>query len=115
MNSTAPRRKLLKWECIPDDDIYLYGRSCRKAAETMMGNIELDGNPFAGFDACSIISMYRYAVEVHLKALVLGDGGNFLPNQARSLFRLQNTFAIVAGAVRRSDRDCRWLGTRVPV
>jgi hypothetical protein len=72
------RNRILKWKCIPDEDIFLYARSCRKAAETTMRTMKLDGEPFAAFDACAIVFLYRYAVEVHLKALVLGDGGNFL-------------------------------------
>ncbi len=69
------RNRILKWKKIPNDDIFLYARSCRKAAETAMRKMELDADPFAAFDACAIVFLYRYAVEVYLKALVLAGCG----------------------------------------
>src|ERR1035438_4864380 len=51
------------------------------AAKRLAGTLDLDGGPIADFDAGPVLSMYRRAVELHLKVLVLGDGGNFLPTK----------------------------------
>ena len=56
----------------------LYTRSFHKAAKALAGSLQLAPNPFADFDVAPVVFMYRNAVELHLKALVLGEGGNFL-------------------------------------
>jgi len=46
---------------------------------------QLDSGQLTEFDASPIVFMYRHAVELHLKALVLGDGGNFLATKPDTL------------------------------
>jgi hypothetical protein len=49
------------------------------------GSLELDSGPFSEIDVSPVVFMYRHAVELHLKALVLGDGGNFLTTKPDAL------------------------------
>jgi hypothetical protein len=62
---------------IPSRDIFLHARSFHKAAKALAA-FQLDASPFADSDLSPVVFMYRHAVELHLKALVLGEGGNFL-------------------------------------
>ena len=41
----------------------------------------LNSGLFGKFAACPVVFMYRHALELQLKALVLGDGSYFLPNE----------------------------------
>jgi len=48
------------------------------AAQTLVKNLDLDR--IFGYDACPVVFLYRHALELYLKALLLGDGANFLLN-----------------------------------
>jgi hypothetical protein len=63
---------------IPHKDLFLYARSFHTAAKKLAGALEGDSGPFTDFDTCPVVFMYRHAVELHLKAMVLGEGANFL-------------------------------------
>jgi hypothetical protein len=63
---------------VPEGDLWLYARPFQTAAKRLAGAVEVDPGPVSGFDACPVVFMYRRALELHLKALVLGEGGNFL-------------------------------------
>jgi len=63
---------------IPEDDLPLYARSFHKAAKALAGSLLVGGNPVSDVDFSPVVNMYRLALELHLKALVLGEGGNFL-------------------------------------
>jgi hypothetical protein len=71
-------KTLLNWRNIPERDLWLYARSFHTAAKKLAGTLDLDSGPMSDFDPCPVVFMYRHAVELHLKALVLGEGGNFL-------------------------------------
>jgi hypothetical protein len=45
----------------------------------MAAMLQLDPGPFNEIDASPVFFLYRHALELQLKAIVLGDGGNFLP------------------------------------
>ena len=62
----------------PEQDLHLYARSFQTAAKKLARALELDSGAFTRFDACPVDFMYHHALELHLKALVLGEGGNFL-------------------------------------
>ena len=61
-----------------EQNLWLYARSFHKAAKRLAGALELDSDPFPDSDVSPVVFMYRHAVELHLKAMVLGEGGNFL-------------------------------------
>src|SRR5215831_11259768 len=66
---------------VPAEDLFLYARSFHEAARTLVASFRLDPDAVAPSAACPIVFMYRHAVELHLKAIVLGEGGNFLPTK----------------------------------
>ena len=69
--SARPRRN------IPVDDLFRYARSFDKAAQALAGSLR-GGDPVSDVDFCPVVFMYRHALELHLKVLVLGEGGDFL-------------------------------------
>jgi hypothetical protein len=73
--------RILNWQQLSDGDIFLYAQSFRRRAAAMFDAVDLEASPLATFDAASVIFLYRYAVELSLKALVLGEGGNFVDRE----------------------------------
>jgi hypothetical protein len=70
---------------VPDWELWLYARSFHMAARKLAGALEPDSGPDATFDASPVIFLYRHALELHLKALVLGGGSNFLETKPDTL------------------------------
>jgi hypothetical protein len=80
-----PQNVALKRREGPEQDLWLNARSFHTAAKKLAGALELDSGPFTDFDVSPVVFMYRHAVELHLKALVLGDGANFLTTKPDAL------------------------------
>ena len=59
-------------------DLFFHARSSHIAAKKLAGTLEFGTSPFAEFDVSPVIFLYRNALELHLKTIVLGEGGNFL-------------------------------------
>jgi hypothetical protein len=70
---------------VQDRDLWLYALSFHEAARKLAGALEPGPGPFAEVNASPVVFMYRHAIELHLKAIVLGDGGNFLPTKPDAL------------------------------
>ena len=79
----GPHKTALKWHNIPGHDLFLYARSFHQAAKSLAASFRPD--PLVDFDACPVVFMYRHALELQMKALVLGDGGNFLATKPDAL------------------------------
>lgn len=60
------------------DDLFFHAGAFHKAAKAMAASFRPDANALGDFDVFPIVFMYRHAVELYLKAIVLGEGGNFL-------------------------------------
>jgi len=60
------------------DDLVRFARSFHKAAKALAGSLLVGGNPASDVDFSPVVYLYRHALELHLKAIVLGGGGNFL-------------------------------------
>src|SRR5580698_6942922 len=60
------------------EDLPLYARSFHAAAKKLADAYESDPGPFTDLAACPVVFMYRHALELYLKAIVLGEGRNFL-------------------------------------
>jgi hypothetical protein len=73
-----PARSLERRRNIPVDDLFLYARSFHQAARNLAGSLHVGGDPVSDVDFSPALNLYRLALELHLKALVLGEGGNFL-------------------------------------
>jgi hypothetical protein len=69
---------IIKRRSSPTKDRFLHAQASHKAAKTLAASFQPDANPLGDFGACPVVFMYRQALELHLKAVVLGDGGNFL-------------------------------------
>jgi hypothetical protein len=78
MSNPERHPRILDWHNVPEEEFFLYARAFRAAAKTMALAVELAPGPSTKFAACPVVFMYRHALELHLKALILGDGSNFL-------------------------------------
>src|ERR1035437_6248650 len=81
----GPHKAVVNRRNVPAGDLFLYAQSFHKAAKTLAASFQADANPFAEADASAVVFMYHHAVELHLKAMVLGDGGNFLATKPDAL------------------------------
>ena len=75
----------MNWRNLPDDDYFLFARSYHTAARKLVSALGTEPGSLLDLDLCPVISMYRHAVELHLKVLILGDGGNFLETKPDEL------------------------------
>lgn len=75
----------MNWQNLPDHDYFLYARSYAVAAKKLARTLDLNPGPIPEFDISPVLSMYRHAIELHLKVIVLGDGGNFLATRPDEL------------------------------
>ena len=81
VSNPGPHNTIMNWHNVPVEDFFLYARSFHTAAKKLAGALELDSGPFTDLADCPVVFMYRHTIELHLKALVLGEGGNFLPTK----------------------------------
>ena len=72
VRNPGPHNTVLNWHHVPPKEFYFYARAFHKAAKSLVESVELDANPFADFNACPVVFMYRHALELHLKAIVIG-------------------------------------------
>jgi hypothetical protein len=70
---------------IPPNDLFLYAQSFHKAAKSLAASLQPDADPLTEFDLSPVVFMYRHALKLHLKAIVLGEGGNFLATKPDTL------------------------------
>jgi hypothetical protein len=73
------RNTVLNWHRAPEEEFDIYAGVYWNAAQTLVKNLELDR--IFGYDACPVVFLYRHALELFLKAILLGDGANFLRNR----------------------------------
>jgi hypothetical protein len=73
------RNTVLNWHRAPEAEFDIYAGVYWNAAQTLVKNVELD--QIFGYDACPVVFLYRHALELYLKAVLLGDGANFLRNR----------------------------------
>lgn len=77
----SPKAGLRHTILYPKQDLWLHARSFHTAAKKLAETFKLDPDPLTEFAACPVVFMYRHALELYLKAIVLGGGGNFLATQ----------------------------------
>jgi hypothetical protein len=81
-----------QWRNGGDVEIAFYARALHKAAKTLMTSLELQPDAQTDWDACSVVVLYREAIELYMKALV-HDGGDFLKERTDST-RLYKTHSL---------------------
>src|ERR1035437_3954372 len=84
ISNSGPHNPVVNRHNVPAKDLFLYARSFHKAAKALAA-LDLDSGPFTEFDISPVVFMYRHAVELHLKAMVLGAGGKFLATKPDAL------------------------------
>ena len=70
----ALERHVERSRFVPVDDLGSYARSFQEAAKALAGSLR-GGDPVSDVDFSPVVFIYRLALELHLKALVLGGGG----------------------------------------
>lgn len=75
----------MNWRNLDVGDYFLYARSFHVAAKTLARTLGNNPGPIPDFDLCPVLSAYRHAVELHLKVILLGEGGNFLATRPDEL------------------------------
>jgi hypothetical protein len=66
------------WHNGGDIELHLYARSLRRAVKTLLASLDFRPNPVTGWDAAPVVLLYRQAMELHLKELVVEGGGLLL-------------------------------------
>ncbi len=69
---------VLNWHREPEKEFHLYGEAFWSAAKALLCNEALDKQPIASFDACVIVYLYRHALELFLKEILIGRGGELI-------------------------------------
>ena len=69
---------VLNWHREPEKEFHLYGEAFWNAAKTLLQNDALDRLPIASFDASVIVYLYRHALELFLKEILIGRGGELI-------------------------------------
>jgi hypothetical protein len=77
----APNPRSRNRRNVPPQDLFDYARSFHKAAKKLAEALELDSSPLTEFAGYPVVFIYRHALELYLKAIVLGAGGNFLASK----------------------------------
>jgi hypothetical protein len=85
ISNSGPHNPVVNRHNVPAKDLFLYARSFHTVAKKLAGALELDSGLFTDFDVSPVVFLYRHALELHLKAVVLGEGGNFLATKPDTL------------------------------
>jgi hypothetical protein len=73
--------KTTNWQHVSPRDLFFYARSFHEAAKALAASFRPNPAAIVPTEAFPVVFMYRHAVELYLKSIVLGDGGNFLPTK----------------------------------
>jgi hypothetical protein len=65
---------VLNWLSNQQSMFFLYGQAFWQAAKELLRNEALDVMPIASFDACVIVYLYRHALELFMKEILLTGG-----------------------------------------
>jgi len=77
-SDTPARQKPLH---ISPEQLSLYAHAFHNSAKTLASAFHATPTPFPNIEVSPVVLMYRHSVELQLKAIVLGSGGNFLPEK----------------------------------
>jgi hypothetical protein len=80
IRSEGGRRKntVLNWRNSPEEEFHLYGEAFWNAARKLVEGDEVDSGPGSDFTACPVVYLYRQALELYLKDILIGKGGDLL-------------------------------------
>jgi hypothetical protein len=63
---------------VQPDDLFLYAHSFHEAAKALAASFRPNPAALVPTEAFPVVFMYRHAIELNLKSIVLGGGSNFL-------------------------------------
>jgi hypothetical protein len=100
---------VLNWHRAPEKEFHLYGEAFWNAAKTLLQNEELDKLPIASFDASVIVYLYRHALELLLKEILIGRGGELIdPPPSHEAVVKTHRLKDLLPDVRRIFVECGW-------
>jgi hypothetical protein len=101
---------VLNWHNQPDREFGFFAESFHKAAKILVENLELDRGGLSDFDACPVVFLYRHALELYIKAILLGEGANFLDERPspQDIFNEKHRLTVLLGKVRRILEVVGW-------
>ncbi len=113
------RKPLVYEPRVPEPEISLHARAFHAAAKRLAAAIDTGPGTFTDLDVFPVVFMYRHALELHLKAMVLGAGGKFLPAMPDTIsvhtthsvsWLAQFVRQIVTAAKRHDKFQCEGIG-----
>jgi hypothetical protein len=101
---------VLNWHEEPAMEFHLYGNAFWSAAKNLLQNEARDKQPGASFDACVIVYLYRHALELFLKDILIGRGGELIvqPPSPETVVGWGHRLTKLLPDVRRIFVECGW-------
>ena len=97
VKNPGPHNTVLNWNNDPEGEFSVYALAFHTAAKTLVANSDLDRTAKSDWDACPVVFLYRHALELYLKAIVLGDGSNILESKPApaSIYRTHSLLKLL--------------------
>lgn len=110
MKNKGHRNTVLNWHGAPENEFQLYGEAFWHAAKKLLENEQLDIAPIASFDASVIVYLYRHALELHLKEILIGRGSELVDPSptAETVMNASHSLTKLLPDVRRILVECGW-------
>jgi hypothetical protein len=101
---------VLNWHREPEKEFHLYGEAFWNAAKNLLRNEALDKQPIASFDASVIVYLYRHALELFLKEILIGRGGELIDPRPspETVLNAGHSLTRLLPDVRRIFVECGW-------
>lgn len=101
---------VLNWHGDPAQEFHMYGEAFRTAAKKLLANDELDRLPIASFDASVIVYLYRHALELFMKEILIGRGSELIDPRptAETVLNAGHSLIKLLPDVRRIFAACGW-------
>jgi hypothetical protein len=101
---------VLNWHRAPEKEFRFYGEAFWRAGKKLLENEALDRLPIASFDACVVVYLYRHALELFLKEILIGRGGELVDPRpsAETVVNASHSLTKLLPDVRRIFVACGW-------
>jgi hypothetical protein len=101
---------VLNWHHAPEKEFHLYGQAFWNAGKALLQNERLDRLPIASFDASPIVYLYRHALELFLKEILIGRGGELIsPSPSpETVLNKNHSLTQLLPDIRRIFVACGW-------
>lgn len=101
---------VLNWNREPAKEFHVYGEAFWDAAKSLLQNEALDRAPSASYDASVIVYLYRHALELFLKEILIGRGGDLVSPRPspETVINAGHSLTKMLPDVRRIFVECGW-------